>query len=96
VWINQGDGRFVDSNQALGDLLALDVALADVDADHDIDAIVANRNSATDHDGAQSQIWLNDGAASFSLSKFDLGRARARRVVVGDLRQRVGRGAIHD
>ncbi len=93
VWINQGDGRFVDSSQSLGDLLALDVALADVDGDHDIDALVANRNSATDHDGAQSQIWLNDGAAGFTLSKFDLGRARARKVVVGDLGRRVGRGA---
>jgi FG-GAP-like repeat len=96
VWINQGDGHFIDSGQALGNLLTLDVALADVDADHDIDAIVANRNSASDHDGAQSQIWLNDGAANFALSKFDLGRARARKVVVGDLRRRVGRRALHD
>ena len=89
VWINQGDGRFVDSGQALGKLLALDVALADIDADKDIDAVVANRNSASDHDGAESQIWLNDGRAHFELSRFNLGRGRARKVLVEDLSRRV-------
>ncbi len=42
VWFNDGTGKFIDSGQRLGNLASSEVALADIDNDGDIDAIIAN------------------------------------------------------
>jgi FG-GAP-like repeat len=66
VWLNQGgaqggtQGVFNDSGQLLGDGPSRGVALADVDGDADLDAVVANY-------GAADEVWLNDGLGSFTL-----------------------------
>jgi hypothetical protein len=58
VWINDGDGAFQDSGQALSSpCCAHGVALGDFDGDGDLDAFMANggRSSVAD------KVWLNEG-----------------------------------
>jgi hypothetical protein len=50
-----------DTGQAIGTAISEAVALGDLDNDGDLDAVVANRESA-------ATIWLNDGKGSFSES----------------------------
>jgi hypothetical protein len=60
VWINQGGvqggtvGQFADSGQALGSGFTDGVALGDVDADNDPDAVTVNYPGA-------NQLWRNEG-----------------------------------
>jgi len=60
---NLGDGRFEDASEASGLAAAfgngLGLRLADLDADGDIDAYVAN-------DGMANQLWINDGTGLFT------------------------------
>lgn len=62
VWLNDGTGRFSDSGQLLGDSLAGDVALADLDADGDLDAFAAGVF------GGAHTVWVNDGTGQFQDS----------------------------
>jgi hypothetical protein len=68
VWWNEGgaqggtEGVFSDSGQLLGDGPSRSVALADVDADSDLDAVVANYQ-------ASDEVWLNDGQGIFTLAQ---------------------------
>ncbi len=79
VWLNSGTGQFYDSGQDLGN--DLDVALADLDGDNDLDAFVVNEHT--------NRIWLNqngDGAGTFANSQtLDNGLAGAISVALGDL-----------
>ncbi len=56
---------FVDSGQLLGAANSLCVAVADVDGDGDGDAIVAN-------DDVPSELWINDGTATFVAGPMEL------------------------
>lgn len=67
---------FVDSGQRLGTESSSCVALADVDRDNDLDAVVANRDKP-------AEIWLNNGKAVFSRSEVQLGDGSC--IAVGDL-----------
>ena len=58
VWLNDGKGVFSDSGQKLGSAYSLTAALADMDGDGDLDAVVGNWK-------ASLQIWLNDGTRDF-------------------------------
>lgn len=60
IWLNNGQGVFSDSGQALGSSRGMKVALGDLDGDGDLDAVVGN--SVTD----PVDIWFNDGAGSFT------------------------------
>lgn len=77
VWFNNGDGRFVDSAQRLGDLRSYHVAAGDLDADGDIDVLVGN-------DGPD-EIWWNDGQGNFTRGDQTLGDGRTQYVHVADL-----------
>jgi hypothetical protein len=75
VWLNDGNGKFTDSGQRLGNLASVDVALGDVDGNGDIDAVVANLHN-TDLNNLTRQpneVWLNDGKGNFSNSGQSLG-----------------------
>lgn len=58
VWLNDGNGAFTDSGQALGTAYSNAVSLGDVDGDGDLDTVVANSGANT--------IWLNNGKPVFT------------------------------
>jgi len=63
LWINQGQGKFVDATVANGMQdswgKGLGVIACDVEGDGDLDLYVAN-------DGTENRLWLNDGKGHFS------------------------------
>ena len=54
--------NFIDSDQKLGNSCSNSVALADIDNDGDLDAIVAN---SLYNESQQNEIWINDGKGYF-------------------------------
>jgi hypothetical protein len=87
VWLNDGgsqggsEGRFIDSGQQLGSAGSNGVALADVDGDGDLDAVVANGDATS----PANRLWLNDGNGNFSDSGELLGAGWTNAVAVGDV-----------
>lgn len=86
VWINDGGAGRV--NQQVGSPPVAALALGDVDADGDLDAVAATGDA---HD-AQGQtfrqpnlVWLNDGSGIFHNSGQQLGTVRATSVALGDV-----------
>jgi hypothetical protein len=77
VWLNDGDGRFVNSGQNLGSAGGWDVGLGDLDGDGDLDAFVANARADT--------VWLNDGDGIFGDTGQRLGTTYTAAVGLGDL-----------
>ena len=67
VYLNFGDGRFMDSGQDLGDTESSGnlVQLVDVDNDNDLDAFVVYYLEP-------ARVYLNDGAAWFLISDLEL------------------------
>lgn len=70
-------GSYSDSGQSLGGDSSYDVALADVDGDSDLDAVLAN--------GLGNRVWLNNGAGFYSFTGLNLGMDDSRGVAVGNL-----------
>ena len=52
VWLNDGNGNYSGSGQALGNSQSFDASLGDVDGDGDLDAWVAA--------SGPNRVWLND------------------------------------
>ena len=77
VWLNDGTGHFVDSGQSLGNAHTRLVALADLDGDGDLDALVDNQGA--------SRVWLNDGAGRFRDSSQRLKHGQDYVVNLGDV-----------
>ncbi|MCB0215679.1 MAG: VCBS repeat-containing protein, partial [Chloroflexi bacterium] len=78
VWLNLGNGAFIDSGARLGSSDSADVALADLDRDGDLDAFVAC-------DGDPDRVWLNDGRAHFRSSGQAIGNGHTWSVGLADL-----------
>jgi len=78
VWLNEGDGNFRDSGQRLGQWQGQGVAIADVDNDRDLDALILNGESP-------NTIWINDGSATFSQSDHTIGSGVGYTADFGDL-----------
>ncbi|MDM8521568.1 FG-GAP-like repeat-containing protein [Anaerolineales bacterium HSG6] len=74
-----GGGSFINTEQALGQSDSTDVALADIDRDGDLDALVANNN------GQNNEVWLNNGSGQFPDPITLTGGASSRHVALGDL-----------
>jgi hypothetical protein len=85
VWLNDGAGMFMDSGQRLGTSLGKWVELGDLDADGDLDAVVANGSVFMGTVIEQpNEVWLNDGAGQFTAGQ-QLGNAATNRVSLGDI-----------
>lgn len=80
VWLNDGTGTFVESDQDLGSPSARNVQLADFDADGDLDAWVANYKEP-------DRIWLNDGHGNFEPMKQTFEQWGSSCVAVADIDQ---------
>ena len=78
VWLNDGAGHFSDSGQSLGSSKSALVALADVDADGDLDAFVTAYTEG-------NKVWLNDGTGHFSDSGQSLGSSNSMGIALGDM-----------
>ncbi|MEM8885115.1 MAG: VCBS repeat-containing protein [Planctomycetota bacterium] len=64
IWINDGDGRFVNDRGSAGQMCTIAVGLIDVDLDGDLDLV----NGAGT---ARGELWVNDGSARFEESVRD-------------------------
>ncbi len=81
VWLNDGSGHFTNSGQALGNLgneANVAVALADLDADGDLDAVFAGYLSC------YTEVWKNDGSGNFVYHS-QLAVRYTRDLAVGDV-----------
>ncbi len=70
LWLNQGDGTFVNSGQILGSLC--DITLADIDNDGDVDAVTARKilwNMGGIQGGTEG-VLVNSGQPFGSPDKF--------------------------
>jgi hypothetical protein len=63
IFLNDGHGAFTRRDQVLGEVGARGMALGDLDADGDVDAVVSQWFGAGKT--SPNQIWLNDGKARF-------------------------------
>ena len=70
VWLNDGDGSFVDSGQRLTQY-GHGVGLADLDSDGDLDAIIVCHQNLM-----PTRVYLNDGRGMLTDTGQDFGDAR--------------------
>ncbi|MCP4540086.1 MAG: VCBS repeat-containing protein [Chloroflexi bacterium] len=77
VWLNDGDGIFVDTGQSLGDAGGWDVALGDLDGDGNLDALIAMDKA--------NIVWLNGGDGAFTDTGQRLGKAYTAAVDFDDV-----------
>ena len=74
VWLNEGEGRFSDSGQQIGNVESRDVLLVDLDVDGDLDIIVAFTSGLL--------IYRNDGTGVFRNSERGLALGQAGNYLV--------------
>ena len=79
LYLNDGMGTFTDATLQLPAILddTWAVALGDVDADGDLDALVGNTG--------QDRLYLNNGVGVFALASFPFFNDDTRAVALGDL-----------
>ena len=89
VWLSDSEGLPRDTGRNLGLGSSEAVALADLDADGDLDAFVANSSYQDELANPvaydPNRVWLNDGQGMFKDSGQQLGHQRSYAIAVGDL-----------
>ena len=73
LFLNDGTGKFVDSQQSVGQTSTFAVELEDLDGDGDLDAFVVHGDQRGGNLG--DEVYFNDGTGQFTV-----GHATARRV----------------
>lgn len=66
LYLNDGNGNFTNSNQALTTVIHCSVGFADVDGDEDQDIFILGSTATLT--GAITQLFLNDGTGNYSMS----------------------------
>jgi hypothetical protein len=79
LWLNDGNGGFVDSGQDFGAVTGQAALLVDLDEDGDLDLLLAQEA------GASLVVWDNDGSGHFSLSQQLEPIPHIRAILAGDL-----------
>lgn len=77
VFFNDGAANFTDGGQSVGNDKSLEVVLADLDGDSDLDAFVGT-------DQEPIKIWFNDGTGTFTVSGQGLGNSKINDVILVD------------
>jgi hypothetical protein len=89
VWLNQGDGRLVTTDQVIGTAGSNAAALADLNGNGHLDAFLANGRTmdmnANYRTNTPNTVWFNDGEGLFEDSGQQLGQAESTAVALGDL-----------
>jgi len=83
VWVNDGNGNFIDNGQSLGQKKTTALILGDFDGDGDLDAVEGN--SAIAPTESANLVWINDGKGNFSDSGQLLGDSLSRTFDRGDV-----------
>lgn len=80
VWLNNGLGEFVNSEQSLGNSTSWSVALGDLNGDSFTDAFVGTQFNSS------LMVWLNNGNGEFTSTRQEFGVSdQANQVALGDL-----------
>ncbi|MAE64886.1 MAG: hypothetical protein CMJ18_11510, partial [Phycisphaeraceae bacterium] len=81
VLLNNGAGGFSSNGQTLGSAFSSDVALGDIDADGDLDALLTRY----DQGGLpENRVFVNDGSGQFSDSGQAVGSQDSAAAALGD------------
>jgi len=83
LFINDGSGHFSDSGQVLGASRQGSVALADMDGDGDLDAVLFNRDHMAE--SGPNRVLLNNGRGRFADWGLNFGNSITAGGAVGDL-----------
>ena len=62
IWMNAGQGQFINTNQAIGAADTTTAVVGDIDGDNDLDMIFGNGSNGV------STAWRNDGTGLFFFS----------------------------
>jgi len=61
IWLNDGQGRFIDSGLSLSRGFSSGIGLGDLDGDGDIDAFVVHGQLGQESGGGMpNEVWLNE------------------------------------
>ena len=86
VWLNDGQGHFVNSDQELESECTGSPVLADLDADGDTDALaVTGSGPPFCLDSWSLDVWINDGDAHFTVRQLNTELAWVVQPGLGDL-----------
>ncbi len=65
IWLNDGNGRFTDSGQRMGNAQTQHIAIGDLDGDGDLDRFSVG--------GSPASVWKNDGTGRMVNTNQSLG-----------------------
>ncbi len=81
IYINDGNGVFINTDQEFPENINGEIALADIDSDGDLDLIEVNQSA----EEQSNRIYLNDGSAIFTDSGQNIGNWSSTDVTMVDV-----------